>query len=216
MFDPVTKRFNLIDFDYSEISYAVTDAHYKDMYRSLHSKIKQDFIVLLIDRLAKYPNKIERMRSAKETMEDRLENLVVDNGKPRISDFRSAVEDFDRDNRIYVSRGLRVLLNRKDIATVDARTLSAADGMGIRRDAGDNNYIRCDAGFLKMHRRNRLFFIEKKNGNLIHIQFKGGEFHPVKITSHRGLLTSSVQQMRTDRLINYKQGFEQETNTPPE
>lgn len=44
LYDPSTGRFSLVDFDSSTISDSVSNAHYKQMYRSLHTPIRDVLI----------------------------------------------------------------------------------------------------------------------------------------------------------------------------
>lgn len=97
MFSANDGKFNLIDFDAADVAFAVSDGHYKTMYQSLHTKIKQDFLLPARINLHDDAIQLALIDRAIKAMDERLDHLIKDGTNSRIGNFRSTMEQYGTD-----------------------------------------------------------------------------------------------------------------------
>ena len=206
IFDSTEKKFYLIDFDYADASFIVNDLHYKTMYNSLYTKIKQDFLTLEWD--GESDKKYYFLSRAMKRMNNRLTALSMDGKKARVDGFRNSIEKYNRETNRYVSWPLKRWVDNNMLrSNVDINELSFPDHMGIRKDRFSNSYIKINNKFFKVEGDNGKFFMKNWKEDKLFIKYKNGLFHPDNITTYGGMLSSTLEQEYITRAINSNSGL---------
>ncbi|MBU2897826.1 ParB/RepB/Spo0J family partition protein [Vibrio hepatarius] len=76
LYDPSTGRFSLVDFDSSTISGSVSNAHYKQMYRSLHTPIRDVLIRQAKTLFAGQQDKLDLVNRVEGKLSQRFRHLM--------------------------------------------------------------------------------------------------------------------------------------------
>ncbi|WP_284193150.1 hypothetical protein [Vibrio zhanjiangensis] len=76
LYDPSSGRFSLVDFDSSTISDSVSNAHYKQMYRSLHTPIRDVLIKQAKTLFAGQQDKLDLVNRVEGKLSQRFRHLM--------------------------------------------------------------------------------------------------------------------------------------------
>lgn len=211
IFDSTKKKFILIDFDYADMSSVVTDSLYKTMYKSLYTKIKQDF--LAIEWKVDSDKKSFFIKKAINRMDKRFTALIMDGKKARLSHFKEAIERYNRETKIPVSWALKRWIDyNMPTSYVSISKLSFPDQVGLRMDQLNQRYIKISNRFFKVEEHNGRFFLKGRKEDKLYLIFKNEKFYPDNIITHGGMLSSTLEEDRLTRAINSNTGLKLNKN----